>query len=226
MPTILTTMSVIGGGISGALHATTRKMDITGILFVAICTGVGGGAVRDVLLGHGVPFFLVHNLVAMAFVGALAGFFFARFVEQLGPAIYTIDTLLVGFWVVIGAEKALRFGLDPMAAVFLGLTTAVAGGIIRDVLCREIPTALMPGQWVGASAALASVSFVLIYELTSFPVLAEATAIFMATMLRALGARYGWYTTDAVTMSNQLRRALRLTRRKQPEEQTERVSSS
>ena len=88
----------------------------------------------------------------MAVIGAVAGYFFGKLVSELEPAIYVLDTLLIGVWVVIGAEKALALDLPYSAAVFLGLTTAIGGGLLRDVLCRNIPTALMPGQWVAASA--------------------------------------------------------------------------
>ncbi|MCH9815748.1 MAG: TRIC cation channel family protein [Actinomycetia bacterium] len=218
VPALLTTTAAVAGGMSGALHATRRKMDVTGVLLVAVCTGVGGGALRDVILGTAVPIFLIQNLLAMAFVGAVAGFFFARFVEQLSPAIYVVDSLLIGVWVVIGAEKALQLGLSDSAAVFLGLTTAVGGGIIRDVLCREVPTTLMPGQWVAGAAALAAVVFVALDGVVDQRGIAEGIAIGLATALRMASARYGWVTPDAVTMSARLRHWLGFDRRKPPAE--------
>jgi uncharacterized membrane protein YeiH len=210
IPGLITTVAVTGGGMSGALHASRRNMDLVGIAFVAVCTGVGGGAIRDVLLGNSVPIFLIQPYLAMALIGAIAGVFFARLVRRLGPAIYIIDSVLIGAWVVMGAEKALRLDLSASAAVFLGVTTAVAGGIVRDVLCRETPTALMPGQWVAAAAVLSSLVFVIMDSATDNRILAQALAIAIATGLRMASAQFDWVTPDAMTMSKHLNRWLGL----------------
>lgn len=213
VPTLIEVAAVTGGAISGALHAKTRRMDLLGIGFVAICTGVGGGAIRDVLLGNAVPIFLLQNYVLMAAIGAVAGYFFGRLVSELEPAIYVLDTLLIGAWVVIGAEKALALGLSNSAAVFLGITTAIGGGLLRDVLCRNVPTALMPGQWVAAAALVAAVLFVSIEYFTDLRTVAEGAAIVSAAALRLLSARFNWVTPDAVDASARLRRWLGLDRR-------------
>ncbi len=213
VPTLIEVAAVTGGAISGALHAKKKRMDFMGIGFVAVCTGVGGGAIRDVLLGNAVPIFLLQNYVLMAAIGAVAGYFFGRLVSELEPAIYALDTLLIGAWVVIGAEKALALGLSNSAAVFLGITTAIGGGLLRDVLCRNIPTALMPGQWVAAAALVAAVLFVSIEYFTDLRAVAEGAAIVSAAALRILSARFNWVTPDAVDASARLRRWLGLDRR-------------
>ncbi len=216
VPTLIEVAAVTGGAISGALHASKRRMDLMGIGIVAICTGVGGGAIRDVILGNSVPIFLLQNYLLMAVIGAVAGYFFGKLVSELEPAIYVLDTLLIGVWVVIGAEKALALDLPYSAAVFLGLTTAIGGGLLRDVLCRNIPTALMPGQWVAASAIVAALFFVTIEYFTDARVMAETVAIVSATVLRALSARYNWITPDAVDASTRFRHWLGLGKKPQP----------
>lgn len=218
LPGIVDTMAITGGGISGALHATRLRMDLVGIAFVAICTGVGGGAIRDVILGQDVPVFLVRNFVGMAAIGAVAGYFFAKLVSELTPAIFVMDTLLIGIWVVIGAEKALAVGLSPTAAAFLGLTTAIGGGMLRDVLCRQVPTALMPGEWVAGAAIVAAVAFITVDTFTGARVAAEVCAIAGATALRALSARFRWITPDALTASDRLHEWLGLRGRRAPVE--------
>lgn len=216
VPSLVTTLSLTGGAISGALHASSRRMDITGIALVAVCTGVGGGAIRDVILGHNVPSFLMGNAIAMAMIGAIAGYFFARIVKQFKPAIFTLDSLLIGAWVVIGAETALNEDLSRSAAIFLGLVTAIGGGVLRDLLCREIPTALMPGQWVAGAAIVAALAFVGIEGWTGNRPLATTLAIITATALRVGSARYGWMTPDAVRSSTRLRQWIGLEKAPQP----------
>ena len=205
VPGFVETIAVTGGAMSGALHATRHNMDFMGIALVAICTGVGGGAIRDVVVGHTVPIFLIQPYLLMAAIGAVAGFFFARLVAELEPAIFVVDSLIIGVWVVIGAEKALGLDLSRSAAVFLGLTTAIGGGLLRDVLCRETPTALMPGQWVAGAAIVAALIFVGLDQIVPAREIAEFTAIMAATALRLLSAKYNWITPDAVTMSNRFR---------------------
>lgn len=204
LPGLVDTIAVTAGGISGALHATRLHMDLVGIGFVAICTGVGGGAIRDIILGQDVPVFLIRNFVGMAAIGAVAGYFFAKLVSELQPAIFVMDTLLIGVWVVIGAEKALSVGLSYSAAAFLGLTTAVGGGLLRDVLCRQVPTALVPGEWVAGAAIVAAVLFIGVDGLTGARGAAEIVAIAGAATLRALSAKFKWITPDALTASERL----------------------
>ncbi|MDP4013180.1 MAG: TRIC cation channel family protein [Candidatus Nanopelagicales bacterium] len=210
VPSLVTTLSITAGAISGALHARSRRLDITGIALVALCTGIGGGAIRDVILGQDVPFFLVSNALGVAAVGAIAGYFFTRIVSHLNPAIFTVDTLLIGVWVVIGAEKALNEHLSASAAVMLGVITAVGGGVLRDVLCREVPTALMPGQWVAASAIASALAFVGVDTWTGQRTLATVLAIVVASGLRLASAKRGWVTPDAVTASRRIRQWVRL----------------
>lgn len=214
VPDAIVTAAVIGGGISGALHASRRNMDVTGILLVAVATGLGGGAIRDVIIADRVPVFLFNNLVAVAFIGAVAGFLFTRLVKFMEPAIFVVDTLLIGVWVVVGAELALQVDLPTVSVVFVGVTTAVGGGLLRDVLCREVPSAFMPGEWVAASALASAVVFAITYSVTGYQSAAEAVAIVMAILLRVSSAHYTWITPDAVDLSDRLRGWLGLQRLK------------
>lgn len=205
VPTLVSTLSITCGAISGALHASTRRLDVMGIALVAVCTGVGGGAIRDVILGHDIPSFLLGGSLAVAFLGAAVGYFFARLVSHLAPAVFVVDTLLIGAWVVVGAEKALNEHLAVTAAALLGVISAVGGGLLRDVLCREVPTALMPGQWVAAAAITAAFVFVAVDAWTGHRELATVLAIVVASGLRLASAKFGWITPDAVTASRRMR---------------------
>lgn len=211
VPGVMETASILGGGISGALHARTRDMDYLGALIVAVSTGVGGGAIRDVMLGE-VPIFLLNAFIPLAVIGAVAAFFFARLIQRLTPFMFVLDTLLIGAWVVIGAEKAINADLPPVAVIFVGSTTAIGGGLLRDVLCREIPTALMPGRYVAASALIASVVFTGLWNL-DLKGMAEASTVLTATLLRALSYHYEWVTPSAMDMSSALRKRIGLPER-------------
>lgn len=208
LPGVVEVLAVTGGAMTGALHAVRQRMDLMGVALVSVVTGVGGGATRDVLLGQAVPVFLIRNFIGMAIIGAIAGYFFARLVRQLEPAIFVMDTLLIGAWVVIGAEKALALKLPIIAAIFTGLIASVSGGLIRDILSRQVPTAFMPGQWVGAAALAAAVVFVAVDTFEGGRVAAQIAALATASGLRVLSLVRGWRTHDALSAADRLQAAL------------------
>ena len=191
LPPLLDTAAITAGALSGSLHASRRGLDAVGILVVAICTAVGGGAVRDVVLQVGVPTFLVTPVYfGYALLGAVAGYFFAGLVRSWVPVLVLLDSLLVGVWVLIGAEKTLAYGLSPVSAVFLGVVTATGGGVLRDLLCREVPAVLQPGQFYALAALVAAVVFVSLRQLGVGQEWAQIATIVVATSLRWLSMHY------------------------------------
>jgi len=195
LPSTLEVVAVTTGAISGALHATHKKLDPMGVMVVAICTGVGGGAVRDVLLNAGIPVFLVSVwLLPNAILAAAVTTLFARPLQRFTPVMYAVDSLLIGVWVVIGLQKALVDGLNPYAAAFVGVVACVGGGLLRDVLCKDKPEVLRPGTFYAAAAAAGAGAYIALAALGA-PSWASVTAtIIVACGLRAASAYYGWET--------------------------------
>lgn len=147
--------------LNGALTASRRvRLDIVGVLSLGVITAIGGGLVRDVLLGATPPAALVHwyYLVA-ATAGAVAAWFIARPRRSLHRGIVVLDALGLSVFCVAGAQKALAFGLDPVPSIILGAMTAVGGGTLRDVLVRAVPSVLTSELYaipalVGAATAV------------------------------------------------------------------------
>jgi uncharacterized membrane protein YeiH len=108
-----------------------------------------------------------------------------------------VDTLLIGVWVVLGAERALVVDLTYSGAAFLGVLTATGGGLVRDLLCGEVPAAVRPGEWYVAAAVTAAVLFVVLVQAGVQLELAEALTILAAALLRAGSLRFGWRTPTA-----------------------------
>ncbi len=136
---------------TGALVASRKQMDIFGFALLATVTGVGGGTVRDVLLGK-LPVFWVHRpayvLVCVA-VSTLV-FFSAHIPESRYRLLLWFDAAGFALFASIGAEKGLETGTGPVVAVFMGIVTATFGGIIRDVLGGEVPLILRKEIYVTA----------------------------------------------------------------------------
>ena len=139
---------------SGALVASRKQMDAVGFVLIGCVTGFGGGTVRDLLLGRTPLFWLqAPELAAVAALGSLLVFFFAHRVESRFKALLWADAVGLALYAVLGAEIALIAGAEPWAAVLLGTITATAGGIIRDVVCDELPLILRREIYITAAAA-------------------------------------------------------------------------
>ncbi|MEI6375184.1 MAG: TRIC cation channel family protein [Actinomycetes bacterium] len=202
LPSFLEIVAVTTGALTGALHATHRKLDPMGVMVVAICTGVGGGAIRDVLLNSGIPTFLVSpTLLANAILAAAVATLFARPMRHFTPVMSIVDTLVIGVWVVIGVQKALLVGLNPTAAMFVGVVACSGGSLLRDLLCKTKPEVLQPGTFF-AAAALAGAGAYIACALLGAPTWVSITAtMVIATGLRAASAIFGWETPVAPVLS-------------------------
>lgn len=139
---------------SGALVASRKQMDAVGFVLIAIVTGFGGGTLRDLLLGRTPVFWLDRpELLAIAAGAAIVVFFTAHLVESRFRALVWVDAAGMALFAVVGAEIALIAGAAPWAAVLLGVMTATGGGILRDVICGELPLILRREIYITAAAA-------------------------------------------------------------------------
>jgi len=145
---------------SGALLAAEKKQTLVTFLFFAVVTGVGGGTLRDLLIGA--PVFWVHsNVTLLICLGAALGVWVLGTNRLSGNALLWFDALGLAAYSTFGAAKALSFGVAPVPAFGMGVLTACAGGILRDVLANE-PSILMRPELYVTAAALSSGLFVLL----------------------------------------------------------------
>jgi uncharacterized membrane protein YeiH len=174
---------------SGALAAAQRRQTIVTFAFFALVTGVGGGTVRDLLIGA--PVFWVSDGRVAAVCLATALLIWATPRRWWSArALDWFDAVGLAAYAVFGAAKALAYGVPPVVAVLMGVITACVGGIIRDVLAGEPSILLRPELYVTA-AALAAALFVLLAWLGVTPVLAAPVAAVTGFALRAAAIRRG-----------------------------------
>jgi len=177
---------------SGALEASRKRLDAVGFILIAVVTGFGGGTVRDLLLGRMPVFWLkAPDLLAVCAVVGIFVFFFAHRVESRFKALLWADAVGLALYAVIGAETALITGADPWAAVLLGTVTATFGGILRDILCNELPLILRKEIYATAAAAGAA-AFVMLDKMGAGHVLALISGAIIAFTIRGLAIRQGW----------------------------------
>ena len=150
--------------ITGALMAGRKSMDLFGVLVIAIITALGGGTLRDVILdNHPVSWIRNDTYILVATVAALGTVIWVRMTRPIHEkGLLIADAFGLSVFTVIGTEVALQYAMPSSTAVIMGVMTGVAGGVMRDVICNEIP--LIFKKEIYATACLAgAVTFCLLY---------------------------------------------------------------
>ncbi|MFT4834023.1 MAG: putative membrane protein YeiH [Flavobacteriaceae bacterium] len=126
--------------ISGALTASEKKLDIFGISAVGFITALGGGTLRDLLIGSTpVSWMTDLNYLIMIALGILIALIFRKSIQGLRRTFFLFDTIGIAVFTVLGTQKSLDIGIMPIIAVMMGMVSAVFGGVTRDIVCNEIP---------------------------------------------------------------------------------------
>jgi uncharacterized membrane protein YeiH len=177
-------------GLSGGLAAVRAKLDLFGVVVLAAVVGLAGGITRDLLIGTPPATFRDWRYLAATAAAGVVCFFAGRALERAERSVMIFDALGLGLFAVTGATKALTFGLGPLQAVLLGTITGVGGGMLRDVLLRQVPTVLREGLYA-IPALLGATVLVVAQQAGStnpaFPVL----GVVVCVVVRLLGSRYG-----------------------------------
>lgn len=176
---------------TGALAASRKELDIIGFLFLAAVTGIGGGSLRDVVLG--VPVFWVVDSAYVLVCAAVAVlvFFTAPLVESRYKLLLWLDALGLSAYCVLGAAKGLAATGSATVAVVTGVLTATFGGILRDLLAGE-PSVLMRPEIYVTAALSGAATFTVIAANGLPPVAAAAAGFTVAFLVRGGALRYGW----------------------------------
>lgn len=179
-------------GLSGGILAVRKQMDLFGVLVLSVATGLGGGIMRDVVLGHIPPATLTdwRYLAAAGLAGLLVFVWFSRVVHH-GRFLTTFDAVGLSIFTVTGATIALGAGLGPAPAALLGMLTGVGGGVLRDVLAAEIP--LIFRSEVYAVASLLGAVIIIVASQAGFSgIPAEIVAALATFTLRIVSVQRGW----------------------------------
>jgi uncharacterized membrane protein YeiH len=177
---------------TGALAASRKHLDIIGFLFLASLTGIGGGTLRDLILGA-TPVFWVQNsaYLAVCILTGVAIYFTAPLFEYRYRLLLWLDALGLSAYCVMGAALGLAAGAPPLAAIVTGMMTATFGGILRDVVSGEPSVLLRREIYVTAAVAGASVHVVMAIAGAPFE-LSIVVAVVCAFAIRGGALRYGW----------------------------------
>ena len=212
-PALLVSLDLAGTftyALNGGLTAVRAAgLDIVGVVTVAMVSGLGGGIIRDILLGALPPAtFSDWRYLAVAAAGGLAAFALSSQLARLATLITVLDAAGLGLFAVTGASKAVGLGLGTAPAVILGAVTGVGGGTLRDVLLGQIPSVLRRGLYA-IPALCAAVITVAAVGAGIYGLPAAAGAVLVCFLIRVLGVRYDLNAPMAPEPAQRTRRSRR-----------------
>jgi uncharacterized membrane protein YeiH len=191
--------------LSGAAAAVRYRLDLFGVLVLSFAAGNSGGIARDVMIGAVPPAALSDwRYVAVSVLAGLVTFSWHGLINRMRSPVLVFDAAGLGLFAVAGASKALAFGAGPVAAVLLGMLTGIGGGIVRDVLVREIPAVLRRELY--AVAALLGATVVVAGRMLDLPPPSAAMAgAALCFVLRFTAMQRGWHLPTAHTIADDRR---------------------
>lgn len=191
--TLFDTLDILGTiafAISGALSAMNRRFDLFGIFIIAFVTAIGGGTLRDVLIGA-TPVSWMQNTVNLYLIGGVTilSIIFRNKLNYLKKSLFLFDTIGLGIFTIIGVETGIQTNLAPIISIALGTMTGCFGGVIRDILCNEIPVIFRKEIYATASIA-GGICFMILYTLNTPINLVYITTTLLIIVIRLIVVKY------------------------------------
>ena len=175
---------------AGALAAAPKRLDMFGVIVVGVATALGGGTLRDILLGTRVFWVVDPVWVLLAIGAAAATFFVARVVNFRRSVVLVFDALGLALYTIVGCEKALGMHLAYSVAVMMGIITGVAGGITRDLLCDEVPEVFRGGALYATAAFIGTLPFLGLLALGVNMQIAAWTGVVVTLVVRLAALKW------------------------------------
>jgi uncharacterized membrane protein YeiH len=210
VPAVVDLAAIVVGALTGGLLAAREGFAVSGVLLLAVSGGLGGGLIRDVLLAEGPPVALTNPAyLPTVAVTAAVTFYFSGWLSRLTGLLVVLDALTLGFFTVIGAQRAQLAQLPSASVVFIGTVTAVGGAVIRDVLLAQRADIVQPGPYNAVAALLGAGALTVLagpLHLPQLPV--AALVIVLVAGLRVLSVWRGWEAPVAVDLPKRARSRL------------------
>ncbi len=178
--------------ISGVLTAIDKKFDLVGSIIIGTVTAVGGGTLRDILIGQApVGWMKDLNYLYVIVCAVIVSYLFQNIILQLRKGMFFFDTLGIGLFTILGLQKTLEVGLSIPIALLMGVVSAVFGGVIRDVLTNIIP--LIFRKEIYAAACLAGgIVFILLEYINDNQIINMAMSMIVVMIIRYISVKRKW----------------------------------
>ena len=183
-------LGTIAFAISGVLVALNKKMDPFGVLIIAFVTAVGGGTLRDVMIGIEPVSWIKNMTYVYVIVGATVFAVVLRNkINYLRTSLFLFDTIGIGLYTVVGIETGLKAGLHPVICIALGTMTACFGGVIRDILCNEIPV-IFRKEIYATACIIGGLTYFLLRKFMADTNLIFVIAIIVVIVIRLIAVKF------------------------------------
>ncbi|MEC3967042.1 trimeric intracellular cation channel family protein [Flagellimonas halotolerans] len=184
-------LGTVAFAISGVLVAMEKRLDLFGVLIIAFVTAIGGGTLRDLMIGN-TPVGWMQDLtyVTTIFISVVFAIIFVNKLKYLRKSLFLFDTIGIGLYTMVGVEKGLEAELLPIMCVFLGTMTACFGGVIRDMLCNEIPIIFRRKEIYATTCILGGASYFLFMQFPIKDSYAYIAAILVVISLRLVAVKF------------------------------------
>lgn len=198
---IVDVTGVIANGLLGGALARLRGFDVIGFLFLAIASALGGGIMRDVMLAQGPPVALTDPYyLSGAVLGSLIAYLLVLEGRWSRRTLIMCDVVALGCWAATGASKGLSAGLGWIPSIFLGVLTAVGGGVLRDLLAGRTPV-IFGGQPLYATIAILSSFMMVLFHWAHHPNWGMGLAIAFSSIFGVLARRRNWRLPGAASFT-------------------------
>lgn len=182
-------LGIISFGVSGALSAMQKRLDIFGVLVITFITAIGGGTLRDMLIGSlPVAWILDLQAITTLLVAYLLALFFNKYIRLYTHLLFWLDTAGLALFCVVAIDKGIAFNLHPMVCIALGTITGCFGGIFRDVVLNEIPYVFRKDVYASACIAGGIVFFGLMQFMDDRNLISILSGVVIAVI--RIGAKY------------------------------------
>lgn len=190
--TIIEIAGTVAFSIAGAFAAMEKRLDLFGIFIIAFVTAMGGGTLRDVLIGElPVKWMLDLSSGFIVIISTIAALLFTRVLQNFHKILLLFDSIGLGFFTIVGLQTGITLGLHPVICVILGTVTACFGGVIRDILLNNIPLIFEKEIYATACIFGGALFFLLQYvDFIYLPV--EIISLISVVMIRLLAVKYDW----------------------------------
>lgn len=191
--TLLYIIGISTEGMTGAIAAGRHKMDLFGVIFIALVTAIGGGSIRDVLLGHYPLTWVKHPeyIILICFCALLATKI-PRIVTRLENLFLTLDAIGLIAFSILGAQVAIDENLGFIIAISGAVITGVFGGIFRDTLCMRIPLVFQKEIYAGVAIIAGALYYALIVWLHLHALICTLITLVVGVSIRLLAIKYKW----------------------------------
>lgn len=182
--------AVAVNALTGVLDSGRKQMDLIGALLVGVATALGGGTVRDLLLDRNVFWVVDQTYLTTALAAGLLTFFVARRLP-IPPRLFLIpDAIGLALFTIVGTQVALQWHTPWLAASLMGVMTGVFGGVLRDILCNDVPLVFQKGELYASAAWLGAMTMIVLQELGVAPVTTAWVGMGVVLVLRLMAIRF------------------------------------